>query len=73
MGGGGRGGGGLGKGREGGGGKCTCMSKCLNGNSTLQGEHLCKIILKSMHIYRSYGPGMLIYVTFKCDLDLQPT
>ena len=22
---------------------------------------------------RSYGPEKLIYVTFKCDLDLQPT
>ena len=29
--------------------------------------------LKSMHICRTYGPEMLIYVTFKCDLDLQPT
>ena len=26
-----------------------------------------------MHICRSYGPVKLIYVTFKCDLDLQPT
>ena len=41
--------------------------------STLQGEHLCKIILKSMHICRSYGPEKLISVTFKCDLDLQST
>ena len=40
--------------------------------STLQGEHLCKIILKSMHICRSYGPEKLIYVTFKWDLDLEP-
>ena len=38
-----------------------------------KGEHLCKIILKSMHICRSYGPEKLIYVTLKCDLDLQPT
>ena len=44
-----------------------------NGTSTLQGKHLCKIILKFMHIYRSYGPEKLIHVTFKCDLDLQPT
>ena len=44
-----------------------------NGTSTLQGEHLCKIILKFMHIYRSNGPEKLIYVTFKCGLDLQPT
>ena len=44
-----------------------------NSTSTLQEEHLCKIILKSMHICRSYGLEKLIYVTFKCDLDLQPT
>ena len=41
--------------------------------STLQREHMCKIILKSMHICRSYVPEKLIYVTFKCNLDLQPT
>ena len=35
--------------------------------------HLCKIILKSMHICRSYGPENLINFTFKCDLDLQFT
>ena len=28
---------------------------------------------ESMDICRSYGPEMLIYVTLKCDLDLQPT
>ena len=44
-----------------------------NGTTTPQGEHLYKIILKSMHKCRSYGPDNLIYVTFKCDLDLQPT
>ena len=49
---------------------CTNVS---NGTSTLHGEYLCKTILKSMHICRSYGPEKLIYVTFKCDLDLQPT
>ena len=57
----------------GGGRKCTCMSKCFKWHFYSQGEHLCKIILKTMHICRSYGPEMLIYVTFKCDLDLQPT
>ena len=36
------------------------------------GEHLCKLILKAMKKYRSYGPDKLIYVTFKCDIDLQP-
>ena len=36
-------------------------------------EPLCQIILKFMHKCRSYGLGKLIYVTFKCDLDLQPT
>ena len=44
-----------------------------NGTSTLQGEHLCKIILKSLHKCRSYGTGKLIYVTFNCDLELKPT
>ena len=66
------GGGGGAEGR--GGGKCVrACTNVSNGNFTLQGEHLCKIILKSMHICRSYGPQKLIYVTFKCDLDLQPT
>ena len=36
-------------------------------------ENTCKIILKSVHTCRSYGPEKLIYVTFKCDLDRQPT
>ena len=54
-------GGGGGKGGKGGGkgegeGKCTCMNKFSNGTSTLQGEHLCEIILKSMHKCRSYDP-----------------
>ena len=49
-----------------------------NGTTTPQGEHLCKIILKSMHKCRSYGPDNLhlwpfYHLTFKCDLDLQPT
>ena len=30
-----------------------------NGTTTPQGEHLCKIILKSMHKCRSYGPDKL--------------
>ena len=30
-----------------------------NGTSTPQGEHLCKIILKSMHKCRSYGQDKL--------------
>ena len=33
----------------------------------------CHIILKSMHRCRNYGSDKLIYVTFKCDLDLQLT
>ena len=37
-----------------------------------QGEHLCKFILKSKYKCRIYGPDKLIYVTFKCSLDLQP-
>ena len=43
-----------------------------NGTTTPQGKHLYKIILKSTPKCRSYGPDNLIYVTFKCDLDLQP-
>ena len=38
-----------------------------------KGNTCAKIILKSMHICRSYGPEKLTYVTHKCDLDLQPT
>ena len=30
-------------------------------------------ILKFMHNCRSFGPDKLIYVTFKCDLDLKST
>ena len=44
-----------------------------NGTTTPQGEHLCNINLKSMHKCTSHGPDKLIYVTFKCDLDLQLT
>ena len=66
------GGGGGGGGGEGGVSVCA-WTNVSNGISTLQGEHLCKIILESMHIWRSYGPEKDIYVTFKCDLDLQPT
>ena len=44
-----------------------------NGTTTPQGEQLCQIFLKSMHESRIYGPDKLIYVTFKCDLNLQPT
>ena len=45
---------------------------------TPQGEQLCQIILKTMHKWRSYGPDKLnlwpfSHLTFKCDLDLQPT
>ena len=52
------------------------MSPCLD-------DRLCQIIfisllLKTMPKCRSYGPEKLnlyhfIYLTFKCDLDLQPT
>ena len=50
-------------------GDITCMH---------QGEHLWKIILKSMHKCRSYGLDKFnlwpfYHLTFKCDLDLQPT
>ena len=48
-----------------------------NGTSTPQGE-LYQIILKSMHKCRSSGQDKLnlwpfSHLTFKCDLDLQPT
>ena len=50
----------------------------LNCTSTPQGEQLCQIILKIMHKCRSYGPDKLnlcafYYLTFRYDLDLQPT
>ena len=35
----------------GGGVSVRTRTNVSNGTSTLQGEHLCKIILKSMHIY----------------------
>ena len=50
-----------------------------NGTSTLQGEHLCQIILKSINKSKSYGLDKLnkfmtfYHLTFMCDLDLQPT
>ena len=49
-----------------------------NGTSSHQGEQPCKIIFKSMHKCRSYGLDKLnlwpfYNLTFKCDLDLQPT
>ena len=48
-----------------------------NGTTTPQGEHLYKIIFKSVHKCRSYGPDKLnllplYHLTFKCDLDFQP-
>ena len=44
----------------------------------LKGEQLCQIIFKSMHKCRSNGPDKLklrpfYHLTFKCDLNLQPT
>ena len=57
----------------------TYLNKMFsNGTSTPQGEQLCKIILKSIHKYRSYGPDKLNlwpfpHLTFKCDFNLQPT
>ena len=49
-----------------------------NGTATPQGEQPCQFILKSMHKCRSYGPDKLslrkfYHLTFKCDLDFQPT
>ena len=56
----------------------THLNKFSNGTATHQGEQLCKVILKSMHKCRSFGPDKLnlwpsYHLTFKCDLDLQPT
>ena len=53
-------------------------TKVSSGTISPQGEHLCKIILKSMHTCRSYCPGKLIlwpfyHLIFQCDLDFQPT
>ena len=44
------------------------------GTTSPQGKHLCKIIFKSTHKCRSYGPSKLnlwsfYNLTFKCDLD----
>ena len=49
-----------------------------NGTATHQGEQQGKILLNSMHKSRSYGLdklnlGPFYHLTFKCDLDLQPT
>ena len=54
--------GGGGGGGEGEGGRVSvrAWTNVSNGTSTLQGEHLCKIIFKSMHICRSYAPEKLI-------------
>ena len=58
---------------EGGGGKCMCMNKCFkwqfySSRRTPVQNHF------EIHAFcRSYGPEKLIYVTFKCDLGLQPT
>ena len=54
------------------------LTKCLNGTATPREEQLCQIILKSMHKCRSYSPDKLnllpfYHLTFKCDIDLQPT
>ena len=48
-----------------------------NDTATLQGEQLCRIILKSIYKCRSYGPDKLnfwpfYHLTFKCDIYLQP-
>ena len=48
-----------------------------NGTTTPQ-EQLCQIILKTMHKCRTYGLDKLnlcpfYHLTFKCDLELQPT
>ena len=49
-----------------------------NGTATPQREQLCQFILTSMHKCSSYGWDKLnlwplYHLTFKCDIDLQPT
>ena len=56
----------------------TNLNKCFKWHSTPQREQLCQIILTSMHKCRIYGLDKLnlwlfYHLTFKCDLDLQPT
>ena len=56
----------------------TTWTNVSNGISTPQKEQLCQNILKSMHKCRSYDLDILnllqfYHLTFKCDLDLQPT
>ena len=56
----------------------STWTKVSNGTSTPQREQLCQIILKSMHKCTSYGLGKpnlwpFYHLTFKCDLDLQPS
>ena len=41
------------------------------GNSTNDGEQLCKFILKSIQSCRTYGPDKSL--TLKCDLDIGST
>ena len=58
----------------GGGGKGMYMNKCFKfyfySSKKTPVQNYFEIYA---YIYRSYGPEKLIYVTFKCDLDLQPT
>ena len=42
-----------------------------SGTSTHDGKQICKLMLKSIQKFRSYGPDKNL--TFKCDLDLGPT
>ena len=50
----------------------------LNGTFIPPGEQLCQMILKSLHKCKSYCQGKrnlwpFYHLTFKCDIDLQPT
>ena len=64
---------GRGGGRGRGEGKCTCMNKCFKWHFYSSRRTPVQNYFESMHKCRSCGPEKLIYVTFKCDLDLQPT
>ena len=58
----------------GGGGKCTYMNKCFKWHFYSSRRTPVQNYFEiHAYIYNSYGPEKLIHVTFKCDLDLQPT
>ena len=57
----------------GGGGMCTYMNKCFKWHFYSSRRTPVQNYFEIHAYIKSYGPEKLIYVTFKCDLDLQPT